>query len=119
MKSKIRLSALLFFLALTSCAMFSKAREENLHDIHNGMTKSEVIEVLGKPDKEGMEGTNEKWQYLITSSDLKHEYPYTATFSNGVLSDFYLNAAHNESKPQPEQKSGGGKKHGGTGGIGG
>jgi outer membrane protein assembly factor BamE (lipoprotein component of BamABCDE complex) len=111
----VRLWIALPLIFLSGCAMFSKAREENLREIHPGLKKDEVVSILGKPDKELTDHGIQKWQYTIVSSDLKHEYPYVANFSDdGVLTDFYQNSGHSDdAKPEAPARKGGGKHRGG------
>jgi len=89
----MRLCILLIFLCLTSCALFSKAREENLRKVQIGQSQAEVIEAIGEPSEKSEPGNSEQWLYEITSGDQKSSYPYTADFENGKLVRWYFDSA--------------------------
>lgn len=85
----------LFFLLLTSCALFSKAREENLPKVQVGQTQQELIEIMGEPDKRLTENNEEKWYYDVTSADNRRSDPYTAVFEKGLLKRWFFDTARN------------------------
>jgi outer membrane protein assembly factor BamE (lipoprotein component of BamABCDE complex) len=99
------------FMFLTACSTFSRAREENLSQVHPGLSKQELIEIMGEPEKQEIDGPQERWQYVVMSSDHRHDDPYTATFEKGILTNWYFNSPHHEVNSDAQSKNSGGKHH--------
>jgi outer membrane protein assembly factor BamE (lipoprotein component of BamABCDE complex) len=86
-------------LLLASCALFSKAKQENVSKIQIGQTKNEVLEILGEPESQSVSGREEKWHYEIITSDERRTDPYTAIFEDGTLKQWYFDTARNTPEP--------------------
>jgi outer membrane protein assembly factor BamE (lipoprotein component of BamABCDE complex) len=102
------------FLFLSSCALFSKSRQENISKVQIGQTKIEIVEILGEPEKQSTAGGEEKWYYDIITSDQRRTDPYTAIFENGVLKRWYFDTARNGPPEPPSHGKRRSSKHDGT-----
>ena len=105
------ISGLAVVLLLSACSTFSRAREENLSQVHPGLSKVELIEIMGEPEKQEIIGPQEKWQYVVMSSDHRHDDPYTATFEKGILTNWYFNSPHHEPSSESQSKNAGKHHH--------
>lgn len=87
---------------VSACALFSKAREENLAKVQVGQSESEVIAAIGEPSDKSPSGKTELWHYDIISADERTYYPYTGHFENGKLTSWFFDTART-GKPSTEQ----------------
>lgn len=96
----ITLFAATIVIFLGACSSFSQSREQNLYQVHIGQSKAELRAALGKPTKEVVEGSTERWFYEVYSADNRKIYPYTATFENGNLAKWDFDTARTKENQQ-------------------
>lgn len=72
---KTRLLILLTALMLSSCSANLRSFQSSHVLIDNGMSKKEVLEVMGAPGDRQFSGDDEAWQYCANSYGLEpHQY---------------------------------------------
>lgn len=90
MKKTIVLLCLACGLALSSCIRSSYSfgtLHKHLMDIRSGMSETEIISLLGKPDYRRFKGNREEWEYR-NSTVLNDPSIYRITFVDGKVNSF-------------------------------
>lgn len=80
---------------LTSCGFIKGLMPDPMMKVQSGMTKDEIVKLLGKPTNRSFEGTNEKWEY----SKKKTDRIIIIEFANSVVSK--METYNKSDLPQP------------------
>ncbi len=90
---------------LSGCGTFTSARQ--LNKVTEGMSKSQVLSILGQPSERQLKNGLETWEYSkLSISDLLPKR-VVVEFSNNKVSGFHAvddNVSSQEEKPVPPQK---------------
>jgi len=79
----------LLALAALSCVLFGCATAYKISDIRTGMSRAEVVTVLGNPAGTGVDGDREYLNYKLLES--AHDWgptPYTVVLQDGKVVSF-------------------------------
>jgi hypothetical protein len=69
---------------IAGCVMSSQA----FNAIHIGMTRQEVINLMGQPDSTSAQGTIEYFTYYLASDEMQRDQPYLIRFVGGRVESF-------------------------------
>lgn len=89
-----RLVLAIFVLSLVSCADTTK-RSERGSQVLPGMTKTQVLSILGAPQNKQLDGGKETWRYCVTDYlGLASDYLTVVKISDGAVTKIktYRNA---------------------------
>jgi hypothetical protein len=77
--------AVLFGLWLAGCM---SASADKLNNIHIGMTRNEVVALLGSPDSTSAQGNIEYLTYYLTNDANQRDQPYAVRLVNAKVESF-------------------------------
>ncbi len=78
------LAALPVIALLGACVMSSQA----FNSIHIGMSRQEVITLMGQPDSTSAQGSIEYFTYYLASDEMQRDQPYLIRFVSGKVESF-------------------------------
>ncbi len=78
------LAALPLIAILAGCVMSSQA----FNAIHIGMSRQEVITLMGQPDSTSAQGSIEYFTYYLASDEMQRDQPYLIRFVGGRVESF-------------------------------
>ncbi|MCR5312385.1 MAG: outer membrane protein assembly factor BamE [Bacteroidaceae bacterium] len=95
------ISAMICLLLLNSCNLFEGWGANNLDKVQKGMTRKEVIKILGNPRTRSFEGDTEDIAYKI----LQHINPDLISFTHIYLKNDTVVGMKTEMRPFPPQQN--------------